>query len=558
MYVASASTTLKLHEFPSGDAVHNYQPGTKVDGPIRSVSWSRDGNWLVIVPHFGPPEILTVKSNLKLLKFIPNVEEPTCAAFLSSKKTLGISTKNGLVMLYDVKSRIVKKRFPRCISQITHLEFSTKDTHCAAACKNGDVCVFNTVTNSPPSILKVPKSTSVSCMKINSLKHNLMCGGSNEGVVTVWDSNVGKPKWFREAFSAPVNAVTFSTINQDLIASAGGDRQFLFFDYNERKQVASVTVDNNITSLDYSQDGMHVIAGSQNGRVFIYDCRNISEPVHSFQAHKATVRHLAFQKRCEKVNSGSMSSLLSDVVSPVLPAESQKKTHRTSDLFGLAPAGSGSVSMTDIANRRTLSKDEGDSFLLALGIEEGNSATSHNDSVFSKHSASKLPALLCTNPGGDNIPTPNSAKLFEPKQILSDMQFSSTPKVCPGSGSGDKTVEIKSILESMDIKSTLREIFKEELDKHMEEAKKIVELSGMHTIHELRRNLFDIQMLQVKQFVYMEKVFEAMKHATPFLAAGCDMNSLVEENEQLKVMNKFLEEQLKNAMMTKDNGSEIL
>nr|CAI5837254.1 unnamed protein product [Callosobruchus analis] len=465
MYVASASTTIKLHEFPSGEAVHNYQPGTKVDGPIRSVSWSRDGNWLVIVPHFGPPEILTVKNNLKLLKFIPNVEEPTCAAFLSSKKTLGISTKNGLVMLYDVKTRIVKKRFPRCISQITHLEFSTKDTHCAVACKNGDVCVFNTVTNSPPSILKVPKSSS---------------------------------------------------------------------------------------------DGLHVIAGSQNGQVFIYDCRNISEPVHSFQAHKATVRHLAFQKRCEKANSGSMSSLLSDVVSPVLPAESQKKTLRTSDLFGLAPAGSTSISATDIANRRTLSKDEGDSFLVALGIEEGSSVGSHNDSVFSKHSVSKLPALLSTNPGGDTIPTPNSANLFEPKHILSDMHFSSTPKIITGTGSGDKTVELKSILESMDIKSTLKELFKEELEHHREEVKKIVELNGMHTIHELRRNLFDIQMLQVKQFVYMEKVFEAMKHATPFLSAGCDMNTLVEENEQLKVMNKFLEEQLKNAMITKENGSEIL
>ncbi|CAH2015866.1 unnamed protein product [Acanthoscelides obtectus] len=177
MYVASASTTIKLHEFPSGEAVHNYQPGTKVDGPVRSISWSRDGKWLVIVPHFGPPEILTVKNNLKLLKFIPNVEEPTCAAFLSSKKTLGISTKNGLVMLYDVKTRTVKKRFPRCISQITHLEFSTKDTHCAVGCKNGDVCVFNTVTNSPPTILKVPKSSSMSCMKINQLKHNLICGG---------------------------------------------------------------------------------------------------------------------------------------------------------------------------------------------------------------------------------------------------------------------------------------------------------------------------------------------------------------------------------------------
>ncbi|CAH2015865.1 unnamed protein product [Acanthoscelides obtectus] len=302
---------------------------------------------------------------------------------------------------------------------------------------------------------------------------------------------------------------------------------------------------------------MHIIAGSQNGRVLIYDCRNITEPVYTFQAHKTTVRHVAFQRTCDKTNSSSMSSMLSDLASPVLPNETQKKISRTSDLFGFASAGPVSVSATETSTKRTISADEGDSFLAALGIDGNSTHSVHNDSVFSKSSA-MLPVLHVTNPGGDNIPTPNSAKIFETKRLLSDPHFSSTPKVFPNAGCGDKVNEEKPVVENTDMKSTLKELFQEEMDQRMEEINKKVDFNTMHVITELRRNLFDLQLFQVKQFVYMQKVFETMKNATAFLAAGCDMNKLIEENEQLKMMNKFLEEQLKNSMVTNDNKTEDL
>lgn len=222
MYLASASNNFKCHEFSSGEIIHNYQPGTKVEGPIRSISWSRDGNWLALVPWSGMTEVLSVRDNLKLLKTVPDVEEPSCARFPNTtKKNICLGTKNGLVLVYDIKTRNITKRFERHNSRITLLEYTVKDTNIVAGSENGEVFVFSNVTNSPPSVIKVPRSKTITCLKTSAVKRNLVLGGSNEGVVVLWDINIGRPKFVVDAHVAAVNAVAFSPTHADLIVSTG-------------------------------------------------------------------------------------------------------------------------------------------------------------------------------------------------------------------------------------------------------------------------------------------------------------------------------------------------
>lgn len=111
MYIASSSTSVKFHSFPEGDLVYNYQPGSKVDGPVRSISWSKDGSWLSVVPTSGLPEIISVRNQLKLIHTIVEVEEPSCTAFQNTtKKFIAFGTKSGQVLIYDVKQKKIKNK----------------------------------------------------------------------------------------------------------------------------------------------------------------------------------------------------------------------------------------------------------------------------------------------------------------------------------------------------------------------------------------------------------------------------------------------------------------
>lgn len=90
-----------------------------------------------------------------------------------------------------------------------------------AGCLNGEVHVFSNLTHALSSTLRVPRSQSISALKTNPLKRNYIIGGSNEGMVVVWDTNVNRQKFFVESHKAPVTGVAFSPNNPDLIISTG-------------------------------------------------------------------------------------------------------------------------------------------------------------------------------------------------------------------------------------------------------------------------------------------------------------------------------------------------
>ncbi len=54
-------------------------------------------------------------------------------------------------------------------------------------------------------------------------------------------------------------------------------------EYLCRKCVLNVTLERPCTALDFELDGVMVAVGTTNGRVLVYDVRNIKAPLHDFQ-----------------------------------------------------------------------------------------------------------------------------------------------------------------------------------------------------------------------------------------------------------------------------------
>jgi hypothetical protein len=49
--------------------------------------------------------------------------------------------------------------------------------------------------------------------------------------------------------------------------------------------VLNVTLERPCTALDFELDGVMVAVGTTNGRVLVYDVRNIKAPLHDFQVN---------------------------------------------------------------------------------------------------------------------------------------------------------------------------------------------------------------------------------------------------------------------------------
>lgn len=57
----------------------------------------------------------------------------------------------------------------------------------------------------------------------------------------------------------------------------------------------SKQVESPLTAVDFTPDGAGLVVGSTQGRIYMYDLRNLSAPVKTTTAHKTSVTCIRFQ-----------------------------------------------------------------------------------------------------------------------------------------------------------------------------------------------------------------------------------------------------------------------
>ncbi|XP_045461569.1 protein NEDD1-like isoform X1 [Harmonia axyridis] len=553
MYIASSSTSVKFHSFPEGYLVYNYQPGSKVEGPVRSISWSKDGSWVSVVPQSGLPEIISVRNQLKFLHTITDIEDPSCTAFQNTtKKFIAFGSKNGQVQIYDVKQKKIKSRFPPASSMISHIEFTARDTHVVAGCVSGEVLLYSNLTNALSTTLKIPRSDSVSALRTNPMKRNIIMGGSNEGMVVVWDSNINKHKFFVEAHKAPITGVAFCPNNSDLIITTGADRQFSCYDIISNKCIASVPVSNNMTAVDFSHDGTHFVLASQEGNISLYDSRRILEPVLVFEAHNSTVKNIAFQKQ-EMVNSNS--SLLEDFGDSEQHVKNNEEDVALNVSFGNLL--SNSLEYGDVPEKVSESPNTVDSFMANLGLGDGlasrydQSITEEGDNLVENNSYNKEQTE-------DSIAEPERLSLYR-RRSLSTKQVSTSTPTCPQIVVSKLEAVVSPIANNLTdnknnneelapvpldhMKKMVEETVRKELSDKFESFAKDMKYQFSNANAQMRRMNLNLMMAMMKDFIKMENRMDALREDVAMNSPLSD-NYLLEENLRLKKQIALLQEQI--------------
>ncbi|CAH0551633.1 unnamed protein product [Brassicogethes aeneus] len=549
MYIASACDEVKFHRFPDGNLAHHYQPGGKDKGSVKSISWAKGGNWLALIPHTGHSEIISIKGQLKLIHTVLEVEQPTCSAFQhETKKLLGLGTKSGLALVYDIKARHVKKRFPRGSSAITQIAFTAKDSHVVASCINGEVLLYSNTSNNLSGTFRVPRSTTVSTIRTSAQKRHLVLGGSSEGVVVCWDINASKTKFTIDAHKAPVTSLAFSPVNSDLIISTGLDRQFNLYDIDSNKRIARIPVDNNITAVDFSADGLHFVVGSQNGKILVYDTRNIQQPSDVFDSFpNKAIKHLYIQPQSE--HDSSICSNVTIKNSPLIKREEQNNV--TNDSFGMFIDQGVHEPDTSVKCEGD-SNGIGDSFLDALGIEQSKDESIKaanpppvlqiSDSVKKWLDSNK--SIVIESPKNPNKLIHERLGLGDSKRLSFSTPISATQKQLETPGHRLSPVISKSNLDNNIAISSIRTMIQEEITKAQEKITQDIKYQIMSNASELRRVNLNLQMSMIKEFIKVENHCNAIKDSLNGNTMTHHELYLQEENALLRERVAQLEDEL--------------
>ncbi|KAF5299511.1 hypothetical protein FQR65_LT01094 [Abscondita terminalis] len=407
-----------------------------------------------------------------------------------------IGTISGDILIYDIKSRNIKKRFPRAPSSVFNFKWNSSDSHIAAACINGDIIVFNNTSSNISCIYNVPNSGTVSAINFHGTRKNLLGAGSEEGVVAVWDITRNKILSDLRAHKGPVTGVMFSPLRSDLLISSGLDRRLDFYDIDLKKNLIQIELQHCATSLDVSPCGMYLAVGSQTGNIVLYDTRNCAQPIIAFPAHKQKIRQLCFQKSLSNndIKNISIVSIPED-----LPRNTEKVESFT-DSMGLISCDY-ALKDTECDSSKTKAQD---SFLTALGIDS---------SVNVSEPSIKYEEFRCVASTRNEQSRPDkeiSASLHNPASALKSClkQVSSTPKhVIENLPSVTESPIVSEGLTNPTIhefKEAIKEVIQSELQPKFAKLESDFKFELLEAIHDIRRQILALQMIRVKESLLIE------------------------------------------------------
>lgn len=408
-------------------------------------------------------------------------------------------------MIYDIKTKQVKQRFELCPAQINQIECTAKDTHIVAGLDNAEIRIYSNTTKQLSQKFVVPKSTSCTHLRCHYTKRHSIIAGSNHGIVALFDINIKKAMYVDAAHVAPVTGVAFSPVRFDVVITSGRDRKLVYHDIMSRTKIAEVNLDNSATALDFAPDGLFVIVGSQNGKITLFDTRNVHKSVCTYDAHNREITNLLFQKQ-ESADVNSSVGMANEEFNAPESVGTENVDERVTYSFDYC------VDAPESSPRRSpqTTKDAGDSFMAAIGTFESDSRDmSPNPSTPS--GSSVCPAWNDTKKmDPHNMPSLKKVSSSTPKYLTEEM---AVPELSPVvSNSQNQTCQPLIIQQKSGVnEDQVRQIVKEELKATMSCFKREMQQEMYDVLTQIRRQFLDLQMTIVKEFVQVENHFTKLR-----------------------------------------------
>ncbi|KAK6318083.1 hypothetical protein J4Q44_G00113740 [Coregonus suidteri] len=147
-------------------------------------------------------------------------------------------------------------------------------------------------------------------LKYSVVKRSLLGSVSDSGSVVLWDANTQKELHvFDGAHKAPASGLAFSPANDLLFVTVGLDKKIICYDTSSKIVLRSMRVESPLTAIDFTPDGAGLVVGSTQGRLYLYDLRNLSAPTKTATAHKTSITSLRFQSsQSRHLKSSKMAS----------------------------------------------------------------------------------------------------------------------------------------------------------------------------------------------------------------------------------------------------------
>lgn len=294
--LASAGDDIKLWDCSSYSMIKQFNPHGKQN--VSSLCWSRDNSIVASASTGGDKISLTYTASEANSYDVARGESRTCVAFNSLSRYILGGGPDGIIHIWDLKSKKLKKSYRDHKGPITAVQFNWNDTDIASGSESGEIILYNVVSGHGCTPLTTPRVQAIRQLVYSHFKKSLLGSVSEDGAINLWDTNRRSLiHSFSDNHKAPATGLAFSPLNEMLLMSVGLDKRIICYDVQRHTAVKTMMAESPLTSVDLMSDGSTIAVGSTRGKIFIYDLRKGPSPVRTMTAHKSSVQCLKFQHK---------------------------------------------------------------------------------------------------------------------------------------------------------------------------------------------------------------------------------------------------------------------
>eukprot|EP00873_Tetraselmis_striata_P018073 jgi/Tetstr1/438337/TSEL_026904.t1 len=272
-------------------------------GEVTSCCWNSLGKVVASVGGYDHLR-LTMWNGALIDKVATEAAGPaTCLAFSRGNKYCAIGYGDGSLPIWDLKRKVVSAKLTGHRGRVTSVLYSPGEGHyLASSSLAGDVLLHSAKEASLVGNLAKSATAAKLALSFSSLEASQLASAGQDGVLCVYDTAARITKAKLQAHEGAAADLAFSCASASELYSVGqSDARLVVSDIRAKKVTQSVQTGHQLTCVAARNDGVWLAAGTQGGRLLLYDTRALQEPLHSVSvaAKGAPVTRIAFQP-CER------------------------------------------------------------------------------------------------------------------------------------------------------------------------------------------------------------------------------------------------------------------
>uniref|UniRef100_A0A9J7YDU1 NEDD1 gamma-tubulin ring complex targeting factor n=1 Tax=Cyprinus carpio carpio TaxID=630221 RepID=A0A9J7YDU1_CYPCA len=307
--LVSSGDCLKIWDSTSMTVLEQFSPHSATH-PVAQVCWSSSNQYLVSASSIGDKLVVSsLKSSPVPVMELGEGKKQTRVSLNSTSQFLVSGGLDNTVNIWDLKTKRLHRSLKDHKEEVTCVSFNGGDSYIASGSTSGEIILHSITTNLSSKPFGHGPNVPIHDLRYSLVKRSLLGTVSDSGSVALWDANTQKElHLFEGTHKAPCSGLAFSPANDLLFITVGLDKKIVCYDTSSKMVFRNKQVESPLTAIDFTPDGAGLVVGSTQGRIYMYDLRNLSAPVKITTAHKTSVTCIRFQNSTSKLKSTKTSS----------------------------------------------------------------------------------------------------------------------------------------------------------------------------------------------------------------------------------------------------------